>query len=663
MKCKLIIPFLLISSFLFSQVTNTRKWRKTENDSMQYALIMYDEKEYLAALPIYEALYKAHPDEVFLKFVYGRCCLYRSDKHQEALQLISEIYAKNKKAENIEFDLARALHLNYKFDESIAMADQYIANKRAVAEDKTSAEQLKKYCQNAKSLYANPTNAKITNAGSVLNTGNKEHSPVVSADELTMILTYEGVESTGGRQNKLMQPFEYGDFYEDVFQSKKVNGQWTKPTPIKNINTNTHDAAIAISPDGQKLFVYRDNGDDHGDIYISYLKDTTWSIPVKLMGEVNSYSWEGNCSITADGKYLYFSSERSGGYGGSDIYRATLMPDSTWGKVTNLGDSINTSFDEDAPFIHPDGITLYYSSKGKNSMGGYDIFESKMDTKDSLFRGPKNLGYPINTPDDDIFYVLSPSGKTGYYASGKAGGQGLTDIYIIEPDPEVKAPVVCLVKGTITFNKAPVEGTISVVVTSKNNEVYKTMLSNSATGNYVTTLPIGVNYKLTYTYQNYYPRTLEFDATSITQYTEKIMDVDFAVVPDTAKPIVMDTLPKQVDDGFTSIWKLQEKAKKYAKKYGDMSADGLVFKVQIAAYRKPKNYRYKHLKGLGKVERLLLGDGITRITIGGNFKGLASAYKHMKKVIVAGQGDAFITVLYKGKRIYLEDLEKMNILK
>ena len=666
MKFKLTLVLVLTLSIAFSQVTNTRKWRKTENDSMQYALIMYDEKEYLAALPIYERLYKAHPEEVFLKFVYGRCCLYRSDKHEEALQLISEVYQKNKKAENIEFDLARAYHLNYKFDEAIAMADQYIANKRAVAEDKVTAEQIKKYCQNGKILYANPTNAKITNAGSILNSENEEYLPVVSADESMMIFTYVGKESTGGRQNKLMQPNEYGDYYEDVFQSKKVNGEWTKPTPISNINTNTHDAAIAISPDGQKMFVYRDNGDDHGDIYISYLKDTTWTVPVKILGEVNSFAWEGSCSLTSDGKTLYFSSERSGGYGGRDIYRATLMPDSTWGKVVNLGDSINTALDDDAPFIHPDGITLYYSSKGKNSMGGYDIFEAKMNTKDSLFRSPRNLGYPINTTDDDIYYVLSANGKTGYYASGKKGGSGLKDLYFVDPGTTEKAPIACLVKGNITFNKQPVEGNISVVVTSKNNEVYANLKSNTATGHYVTTFPAGANYKVTLTYQNYYPRTLEFDATNITEYTEKVLDVDFSIPPDTAKPkpvVVFDSLPKNPDDGFTTVWKLQEKAKKYARKYGDVSAEGLIFKVQIAAYKKPRNYKYGHLKGLGKVEKLLLKDGITRMTIGGNFKTLGTAYAHMKKVIIAGQSDAFVTVLYKGKRIYLEDLEKMGIFK
>ena len=137
--------------------------------------------------------------------------------------------------------------------------------------------------------------------------------------------------------------------------------------------------------------MYRDSGDDHGDIYMSNSLNGEWSFPQKLKGEVNSYSWEGSCSLTSNGKQLYFSSERGGGFGGKDIYRATLLPDSTWGNIVNLGDSINTAFDDDAPFIHPDGVTLFYSSKGKNSMGGYDIFQSKLNWKDSTFSKPINL--------------------------------------------------------------------------------------------------------------------------------------------------------------------------------------------------------------------------------------------------------------------------------
>lgn len=666
MKNKLLIYLLVFCTVAFSQVTNTKKWRKTEQDSMQKALIMYDEKDFLAALPIYENLFKNHPKEDFLKYVYGRCCLSRSDKHEDALLYLGEIYAKNKKAENIEFDMARANHLNYKFDEAMTFVDLFIANKRVPPEDKLAAQQLKKYITNAKELYSKPTNAKITNAGSVLNTDNEEYVPVVSADESVMIFTYVGKESTGGRLDKMQQPFPYGDYYEDVFQSIKVNDQWTKPRGISSINTKVHDAAIAISPDGQQLFVYRDNGDDHGDIYVSYLHDTIWTVPVKLNGQVNSYSWEGSCSLTSDGKMLYFSSERAGGYGGRDIYRATLQPDSTWGNVVNLGDSINTTLDDDAPFIHPDGVTLFYSSKSKNSMGGYDIFQAVMNPVDSFFKNPVNVGYPINTPDDDIYYVLSANGKTGYYASGKKGGSGLKDIYLVDPGYVGKKPAAYLVKGKITLDGKPVEAKIEVVVTSKNNKPFTEKKSNGSTGNYLVPLPAGFAFKLTYKYMNFPDRTLEVDATAITDYTEKEFNIEYNTKPDTVKPVETPTVAATptvapVKDDFVAKTPMQAKVQKYAEMYGDIVSSGLEFRVQVAAYKYPKNYKYPHLKNYGKVEHLLLEDGVTRITIGGSFLKLKDAFEHNKKVINAGQTDAFVTAIYNGRRVYLEELEALGI--
>ncbi|MBP7808729.1 MAG: PD40 domain-containing protein [Bacteroidia bacterium] len=672
MKNKLLVYLLVFCSVAFSQVTNTKKWRKTEQDSMQKALIMYDEKDYKAALPIYENLFKSHPKEDFLKFVYGRCCLSRSDKHEDALTYLTEIYTKNKKAESIEYDMARAYHYNYKFDEALTMVDQCLANKRTFPDEKIAAQQLRKYIINAKDLYSKPTNATITNAGSVLNTEYEEYVPVVSADESVMIFTYVGKESTGGRMDKMQQPFAYGDFYEDVFQSVKVNDQWTKPRGISTINTKVHDAAIAISPDGQQLFVYRDNGDDHGDIYVSFLHDTTWTVPQKLKGQVNSYSWEGSCSLTSDGKTLYFSSERAGGYGGRDIYRASLSADSTWGNVINLGDSINTNLDDDAPFIHPDGITLFYSSKNKNSMGGYDIFQAIMNPVDSTFKNAVNVGYPINTPDDDIYYVLSANGKTGYYASGKKGGSGLKDIYLVDPGYIGKKPLTYLVKGKITLNNQPVEAKIDVVVTSKNNKKFTEAKSNSATGNYLVTLPAGSIFKLTYTYKDFPARTLDIDASAITDFTEKEFNIEFNTTPDTAKPLVKDTVkpiavvtptvaPKK--DDFVAKTPMQAKVQKYAAMYGDIVSSGLEFRVQVAAYKYPKNYKYPHLKPYGKVDQLLLEDGITRITIGGAFLKLGEAFEHNKKVIKAGQTDAFVTAIYNGRRVYLEELEALGIFK
>lgn len=689
--------FLIMQSF--SQ-TNTKKWRKTENDSMASASLLFDEANYLMALPMYENLYNGHPKEEYLKYCYGRCGLYRSDKHEMALTLLSEVYEKNKKVENIEYDLARAKHYNFQFDEAIVLLEKYLLNKKNTIEAKKNANQLMKYCINAKALYANPTNAKIENAGNVLNTPYEEYVPIISADESIMIYTYRGVLSMGGLQNAFLQPDPYGVYYEDVYQSNKENGSWTAAKSIPTINSNTHDAAIALSADGNQLFVYRDSGDDHGDIYVSYFTNNEWTVPQKLKGDVNSYSWEGSCSLSANGKQLYFSSERGGGYGGKDIYRATLQADSTWGNVINLGDTINTALDDDAPFIHPDGVTLFYSSKGKNSMGGYDIFQSRLNWMDSTFSSPINMGYPINTPDEDIYYVLSANGERGYYASGKKGGQGLKDIYTVYPGYVGKKPSVYVLKGKITTELQPSEGTITVEATNNGNRKFGVFKSNSLTGNYVVSLPQGGQFLITYTYKNFAPKILEVNTQNLEGYGEKIFDINYSV-SDTAKPAITVLAPK--DSSISVVLKkeivkqlvtkkevvkettikkdvvkkdvvktpknneviarnpAQIKNKIYADKYNDISADGIEFRVQIAAYKYPKNYVYKHLDGMGEVQNLLLNDGITRITIGGKFNTIGEAFIHCEKVIGAGQTDAFVTVIYKGDRIFLEDLEKMGI--
>lgn len=675
-KTIILATFALSSLLAVSQTTNTRKWRRTENDSMQNALLLYEEGNYLLALPIYEKLYNAHPNEEYLKYCYGRCALLRSDKHEVALKLLTEVYAKNPKVNDIEFDLAKANHYNYRFDEALALIDKAMANKRTSADAKQNATQLKKYCMNAKEFYAHPTGAQIKNIGAPINTEYDEFTPVISADESVMLFTYKGKESTGGLQNGYLQPDPNGIYYEDVFQSVKENGQWAAPKPVKAINTNSNDSPIAISADGTHLFSFRDNGDDHGDIYMSDLINGEWSAPQKLKGQVNSYSWEGSCSMTADGRQLYFSSERGGGFGGRDIYRATLMPDSTWGNVVNLGDSINTEFDEDAPFIHPDGVTLFFSSKGRNSMGDYDIFQTRMNWKDSTFSTPVNLGYPINTPDGDRFYVLSANAERGYYASGKSGGQGLQDIYSVYPGYVGKKPSLFVVKGKTTLDDKPVATDISVEITSMDNRRFGGFISNSSNGNYLVSLPAGATFKLVYKYKSLPVKTTEINTQNVDGYEEKVVDIRFETLPDTAKPAiaVVTTPPANenvppVDnkplapvtkDTFVATKAIHEKTIRYVEQYGDVTADGLVFKVQIAAYKYPKNYAYNHLKGLGKVDNFLL-DGITRITIGGDFQNLGSAWEHCKKVITAGQTDAFVTVLYQGKRVYLEDLEKMGI--
>lgn len=644
----LIISLLITISAISQGSMKTRKWRKTEVDSLTKAQAMFEDENWSLALPIVEKLQSNHPKEMYLKYVLGICGLYRSDMHEKSLELLQQVYAKSKKVPDIEYDIARAYHYNYKFDDAILLIDKYLTKKNLTETQKKKAGQLRFYCINGKTFVAEPVDAKIENIGEIVNTVSSEYVPVISSDEQIMILTYRGDQSTGGKQNAYNQPDELGIYYEDVFITHKENNNWVTPSGIgTNINTNVHDAAIAISNDGQKLFIFCDNGSDGGDIYLSKLIGEEWSTPEKLKGEVNTSAWEGSASLSADEKTLYFSSETPGGFGGKDLYQATLMPDSSWGNIKNLGSTINTVYDDDAPFIHPDGVMMLYSSKGLNSMGGYDIFRTELSI-DSVWSTPVNLGYPINTPDEDIYFVLAANGTRGYYASGKSGGFGLQDIYSVDVEKIMKAPPVFMLSGITTADNKPVEAKIKVEVMEKNI-VYKEFASNSMKGNYLVNLPPGANYKVIYSYNGYPPQEVKIEALALKDYTEKEVNINFTMPK--------DTLPKR-----DSLLAKTDSVGNDSLKKPVSSVEGLEFKVQIAAYNLPKNYKYDHLKGFGNIEKLVLDDGITRFTIGGAFATLGAASEHKDKVKSAGQKDAFVTAIYKGKRVYLEELEKLGLI-
>jgi hypothetical protein len=533
---KLLLLMLLVSfiSAISAQPDmKLRSWRNSQADSLAVAEAMFEDQNFVPAAAIYDPLQQEHPAELYLKYKLGICGLFRSDMHERSMHLLMEVYAKNHFAEDIEYYLARAYHYNFRFDDAIATLDKYLGGKGLSGPQKRNAEQLKGYCINAKALVAAPVAAKIGNMTEMINTVNSEYVPLVSSDESLIIYTYRGDESTGGLQNEDYQPDPFGIYYEDVFMSHKENGAWVKPFGISAINTNEHDAAIGLSNDGQKLLIFKDNGKDGGDIYMSRLDHSNWTTPVKLEGDVNTKAWEGSASLSADEQTLYFSSERPGGLGGKDIYKATLQPDGSWGNVQNLGALVNTSYDEDAPFIHPDGKTLLFSSKGWNSMGGYDIFSVSAAANGS-WSAAKNLGYPINTPDEDIYFVLSADGNRGYYASGKKGGHGLQDIYVVDmPDDDAK-PVVAMIKGYTMLDDKPVSLTIDVEMTDVQ-QMYGTFSSNSTDGNYLVNLPPGHSYKLTYRLKSFPEQVQAIDLADQKMYIEKTIDIHFAVTDPLAK--------------------------------------------------------------------------------------------------------------------------------
>jgi hypothetical protein len=654
----LLFLFLGFLTGIVAQVTKTGKWRKTERDSFENAFMLYEDNLHKLAFPVYEAVLKNHPNEDFIRYMYGKTGLSRSDKHAEALEELKYSYDRNKKIVNIQYDLAKAYYYNYKFEEATELVNQFLAGKKLRPDEKEMGELLKVQIQNAAAMHAKRQNLKITNIGSPVNTEDEEYVPVINADESMMVFTYSGPKSKGGRVNAFGETSTIGVYPEDIYLTFMANDTFSVPKPLDNINSITNDASISLSPDGQILYLYRESSDDKGDIYESKLNGNEFGEPVKVKGLVNSSSWDGHCTVTEDGKTMYFSSERPGGFGGKDIYKATLLADSTWGNIVNLGDSINSKYDEDSPFIHPDGLTLFFSSNGLKSTGGYDIFMSVMEP-DSTFKTVENMGYPINSPIDDIYFVVAANGKRGYYSSAKAGGKGLKDILMVEtnfPSHKLKA---YLVKGKTYYDTIPVEASFVIENLSKENMVFKNSKSNNLSGKYMSTMPAGSIYKISFTYSTLPVQSFTLDASQITEYTEKIIDVNFFVPKDTSLA-KKDSLS---DDNFKTKDKKLNEIRTYSRKYGDITAEGLEFKVQVAAYKYPKNYTYTHLDGLGKIDKTFKNGKVTVITVGPSFKSLGEAWELNKKAVNAGQKDAFVTAFYKGKRVYLADLVKMGIFK
>jgi outer membrane protein OmpA-like peptidoglycan-associated protein len=277
--------------------------------------------------------------------------------------------------------------------------------------------------------------------GSAINSEFEDYGPVLDANEDFIVFT---TRRQDGNTNENVA--DDNKYYEDIFVSEKVNGAWKSAKNIgPPVNTGFYDSNLTLSADGKFLFIYKDDG--AGDIYVSERgSDGKWGTPEPLPGVINSSYRESSVSISTDEKTLFFASDRPGGYGGSDIYVCTKDSKGEWSRVKNLGPRINTEFDEDGPFISFDSKNLYFSSEAHKGMGGFDIFRSEwIDPEKNEWGDPENIGYPINTPDDDVFYTTSKDGLRSYYSSVREGGYGYTDIYVItdlEKEKASKQPVV-----------------------------------------------------------------------------------------------------------------------------------------------------------------------------------------------------------------------------
>ena len=699
----IVALFCFTSGFLFSQGKGLKEDANYAFESMNYPL----------AYDLYDKLYAQSPKNAEYKFRLGYASLHYPEKKSRAIEIFEDIKRSDNSPE-ADYYLGKAYHINYRFDEAVVKFESYlkakVGNDKVKEEEKPMIEDAKlglQNCKNGIELIAKKVFADIKNIGSPINTEEIEGVPVISADEAVMIYTYAGKKSTGGLLNDDLKPdTENGSYHEDIFISTRtLDSTWSEPTGIANLNTIANDAAVALSPDGQTLFMFVSNNDE-GDLYSSSLSGTDWSKPSRLNKNINTDKWEGSCSITSDGRYLYFASEREGGLGGRDLYVSEKV-NGEWGPAKNLGPKINTPLNEDAPFIHPDGITLFFSSEGHKSIGGYDIMYSVKQENEWI--APISMGIPLNTTEDDRYYVINAKGDVGYFSSnrGGAGGKGKQDIYSVTPGILGEKPILALLKGKVYANDVVTEAKMELIK-METNEVVGPYYSNSKTGKYLIALAPG-KVKVRVSVEGYETIEEEFDIEKLTKFIE--IRKDFYVYslayehkknPMSTKFILDSLMSKRpneeifkndvfnntnVVDANTAVTNtvtttvtpcdgspipdfsilkgktLNDPAnyKKLLEIGGSVCAQNMVFKVQIAAYRHPENYKYDHLKQFGAPEIVNYPDGITRFTQF-QFTTINEAEVARQKIIAKGQKDAWITAFIDGKRYTLEELIMVNFL-
>jgi len=461
------------------------------------------------ALPILLKLEKLEPDNANIQYRIGYSYLKFADDKTAAIPHLEKAvkqttknyddisYTERKAPERAFFDLARTYHLTEQLDTAIGTYTRYskmLSKKHYLQKDISRQVDA---CKFAKERMENPMDIVITNLGPIINSEYDDYTPVVSADESMLVFTSRRAGSTGGAKN-----LEYDNrFYEDIYVSYNDTGTWGAPKKISSsINTDGNDAIISVSVDGQRLFIYKPEGS--GDVFQSFLMGNIWSVPEKMDETINTPGRETHVSITPDGKTIYFTSERkvkkAVQYGGLDIYRSFKMPSGIWSKAENLGNMINSPYDENSPFIHPNGKRLYFSSEGHENMGGYDIFFSDLN-EDGTWSKPTNIGYPINTTGDDIYYVETANGKKAYYSTiNVEKGYGSNDIYKADLKFREEIPLT-IFTGTLEFmDKEGVNMDASIIVKDLSSDEEMSYIPNSSTGKFLSVLLPNMKYEISY---------------------------------------------------------------------------------------------------------------------------------------------------------------------
>ncbi|WP_290237912.1 OmpA family protein [Pedobacter aquatilis] len=461
---------------VYAQSSNNKK----AQNFFERANPFIEKQDYASAEQVLKSAVEADPlfqnAYIVLAGVYSLEKKYSDAKlaYQKAILIDKNV------APTVIYGLAETEFATHEYDK----AKQHFQEFLVLDSSSERAKKAKKYlldCDFASIAIKKPVKYNPQNLGQGVNTIDSEYFPALTADGETLIFTRQ----VNGN--------------EDFWTSQFKDSSWNLATPLSTkINTTKYnEGAQTISPDGKYLFFTgcnRPDGLGRCDIYVSHREGKDWGEPYNVGKPVNSEYWESQPAISPDGRTLYFISNRPGGSGGYDIWKSTITDDAKWGPATNLGPDINTPYDENTPFLHADGKTLYFSSDGWPGFGNKDIYYSRMDNA-GKFQKPTNLGYPINSFENESGLIVSADGNFGMFSSNLSGGFGGQDIYSFGI-PEMAKPLkVSYVKGIVKDkdSKKTIESNVQVIDLNTNKTVFDDY-TDAETGQFLAVMPIGSNY-------------------------------------------------------------------------------------------------------------------------------------------------------------------------
>jgi len=545
-------PKIVKSEFKVTDEDFKDVWKKVKKGNRNY--IKAKKGFYKLATEHYQKAYEYNSDNAALCYKYGVSAIMVS-QNKLALKLLENAYNLDQfVAPDVQFWYGLALQRNSQFDKAIIQYEEFLdllsdrkRNKVQLLVDKHITE-----CKSGKDLLKTPKRALIDNLGPGVNSTYSEYAPLFSKNDSMVLFTSR--RPINKKSKRSQTTYEY---FEDIYYTSFKNGKWHESDIFpKPLNSKGNDASVALSSTGKELMLYRGK-EKSGNIYMSIFNERKdkWGKPKKVINKINTKKFkETTLSFSNDSAIIYFVSNRSKGEGGKDIYFAKGK-NGNWRKPKNIGAILNTEFDEEAVFLGRNDSTLYFSSKGHSSMGGYDIFKSYL-LPDGRWTEPENLGFPVNSPDDDLFFSISDNGRFGYYASKSGEGYGDYDIYsivflgpekeIVFPDEKIQLayyikpvaeismeePVfiktmrMTVIKGIVTdiSGTKPLAANIEII-DNATNEALQLVQTNSQTGAYTVLLPSGKNYGMTANAEGYMFHSENFNIPEASQYQEITKDI------------------------------------------------------------------------------------------------------------------------------------------